>query len=447
MRHSTVLPIARVLAVLIATCLLIPAPARAADRPPTGALAPEAGKQRIQQHRTAQATLTLTGVDGKPLANAAVTIRQTRHQFLFGCNGFGIKPADTSELQQAYHARFAEILNFATMPFYWGAYENAEGKPGVERVRAMAQWCAERGIATKGHPLCWQQVAPKWLEGKPLEDVYKLQLARVTRDVAAFPGLIDTWDVVNEAVAMPNYKGETTPIPAMATKVGVAELLKQCFANARAANPKATLLLNDYDTSPKFEKLIADCLAAQMPIDVIGIQSHQHTAVWGGAKAWEVCERFARFGKPLHFTETTFISAEPRKDMRWGGPNFTDWLSSPEGEEKQAKRVEEFYTTLFSHPAVQAITWWDFSDRGAWLGAPAGLVRKDMTPKPAYDVLKRLIKQEWWTAEVKGTTDAEGRVTFRGFLGDYAVETVGGAATFRLDRAGVAAAAAQVKRP
>jgi hypothetical protein len=73
---------------------------------------------------------------------------------------------------------------------------------------------------------------------------------------------------------------------------------------------------------------------------------------------------------------------------------------------------------LFSHPAVEAITWWDFSDDGAWQGAPAGLLRKDLSPKPAYETLQRLIKHQWWT-NVEATTDVHGKATFRGFHGDY----------------------------
>ena len=51
--------------------------------------------------------------------------------------------------------------------------------------------------------------------------------------------------------------------------------------------------------------------------DVIGIQSHMHGGYWGAARTWEVCERFARFGKPLHFTETTVVSG-PKKDADVG---------------------------------------------------------------------------------------------------------------------------------
>ena len=59
--------------------------------------------------------------------------------------------------------------------------------------------------------------------------------------------------------------------------------------------------------------------------DVIGIQSHMHGGTWAG-RTWEVCERFAQFGMPLHFTETTIVSAQDR-------PTGT---TTPEGERDQA---------------------------------------------------------------------------------------------------------------
>jgi len=91
----------------------------------------------------------------------------------------------------------------------------------------------------------------------------------------------------------------------------------------------------------------------------------------------------------------------------------------------------------FSHPAVEAITWWDFTDQNAWQRAPAGLIREDMTPKPAYDELKRLIKGQWWT-QAETTTNAGGAARFRGFLGEYEVSAqIDGkklTGTFRLDK-------------
>ena len=76
---------------------------------------------------------------------------------------------------------------------------------------------------------------------------------------------------------------------------------------------------------------------------------------------------------------------------------------------------------LFSHPSVEAITWWNLTDRHAWMQAPSGLLDKEMSPKPAYKVLKKLIREDWWT-EATLTTDANGRASFRGFCGQYELD-------------------------
>src|SRR5208283_627808 len=152
--------------------------------------------------------------------------------------------------------------------------------------------------------------------------------------------------------------------------------------------------------------------------------------VWPNGQIWKVCERFARFGVPLHFTETTILSGDRVWDKTRGRP----WPSTSEGEAYQAREVARFYTMLFSHPAVAGITWWDFSDFHAWKGAPAGLVRTDMSPKPAYEALKRLIKGKWWTrAELKSGPDGTARL--RGFLGEYRITVTAGERTATLEAA------------
>jgi endo-1,4-beta-xylanase len=400
---------------------------------PWDPLGSEAIQRRIETHRMAAVALTVLGADGRPLADAPVLLRQTRHQFLFGCNAFTLNLPD-ADRQKRYRDRFQSLFNYATLPFYWGAYEAKQEEPQLERLRAMARWCAEHGIKVKGHPLCWQQVEPGWLAGKSCDETLSLQLRRIRRDVAAFAGLVDIWDVVNEAVSMPRHSRPPAQVGDMCARVGQLPLIRQAFAAARSADPRVVLAINDYDISSSYEALLRDSLAAAPEIGVIGIQSHMHQKYWGGRFTWEICQRFARLGKPLQFTEITILAGPRRAGLDYS-KNYTDWLGTPGSEEDQADQAAELYTVLFSHPAVEAITWWDFSDHDSWLGAPSGLLRSDMTPRPAYTRLHQLIKDRWWT-EVRIRTNAAGVATFRGFLGDYAIESASGCGNFRLESSG-----------
>lgn len=204
------------------------------------------------------------------------------------------------------------------------------------------------------------------------------------------------------------------------------------FEEAKAANPDATLLLNDFNTSIAYEILIDGALQAGAPIDVIGIQSHQHQGYWGAEKLHKVLERYAQFGKPIHFTENTFVSGDliPAHIVDLNDFQVTEWPSTPEGEERQMQQTEEMYRILFEHPLVEAVTGWDFAD-GMWLGAPSGVIHKDNSLKPVYKRLKELIKGEWWT-ETEICTDQGGYAEAEGFKGDYVLEMGDRKASLRL---------------
>lgn len=375
---------------------------------------------RIEKYRKANAEVRVTGARGQPVPGAQVRVEQTRHAFLFGCNIylFG-RLGDEPRLERAYRARFAELFNYATTGFYWGSYEPLRGHPAYAYTDTVAAWCAERGITLKGHPLLWNTMPPRWLP-EDLEEIHRLAIQRVSDCVSRFRGKIDIWDVVNEPThvdrASPQFQNRFTD---MWLKAGVVELTREALAAARRANPNGTLLVNDYLLLPRdgrsFDQVLGQLTDEHgRPLyDAIGLQSHMHAGYWGARKLWEVCERYAGFGVPLHFTETTILSGPPR-------PGEEGWPSTAEGEERQAEQAAEFYTVLFSHPAVQAITWWDLSDNRAWQRAPAGLLRTDMCPKPAYLRLEQLVRKAWWT-RLSARTDAQGLVRFRGFLGAYRV--------------------------
>jgi endo-1,4-beta-xylanase len=88
--------------------------------------------------------------------------------------------------------------------------------------------------------------------------------------------------------------------------------------------------------------------------------------------------------------------------------------------------VRHFYTAAFAYPKVESITWWDLSDRFALRNAPAGLLKADLSAKPAYKVLERLINHLWRT-DAAGRTGPDGRIGVRAFFGTYRITVRQGA--------------------
>ncbi|WP_220035068.1 endo-1,4-beta-xylanase [Georgenia satyanarayanai] len=406
-------------------------------------------------HRTAHATVTVRDADGAPLTDTDVTVEQVRHRFAFGNIGFDLIPLANGETSgpvenvfggaapdQGEHlaALWLDVFNTATLPFYWAGFEPERGRPDTERLLRTARWFQDRGVAVKGHPLAWHTLAPDWLRELPTAEVAEVLRARIRREVGDFAGVVDTWDAINEVVIMPVFVNEEheNAITRLCREQGRVPTVRLAFEEARATNPSATLLLNDFDLSSDYERLIEDVLEAGVRVDALGLQTHMHQGYWGEEKMLAMVDRFARFGLPLHLTENTLLSGDlmPPEIVDLNDYQVPSWPSTPEGEERQADEIVRHYRSLLSHPSVQAITYWGITDDGAWLGAPAGLVRGDGTPKPAYDALRRLVKEEWWLPATTLRTDGEGRVRVSGFLGDYELRVGGASGTVALDEAG-----------
>ncbi|MCC6796946.1 MAG: endo-1,4-beta-xylanase [Candidatus Hydrogenedentes bacterium] len=321
-----------------------------------------------------------------------------RHKFLFGCNIFGFDDFESEVENDLYKKRFEEVFNYATTGFYWASYERERGKPNYAHTDKIVAWCAERGIKLKGHPLLWDHAAakPQWANGQP--DI-NTQQKRVREIVGRYKGKIAFWEVVNE----PSH---VNGVP-----------IDGPYRWAREADPSARLIINDYEVMangyPPFFKLLHNAARNAIPFDGIGIQAHEpRTMRFPLDSVKATLDKYATLGKAIHITEFTPTSAGARMT---GAKASGVW-----NEQSQAEYAEQFYTVCFAHPAVAAITWWDLCDAKSWLKG-GGLLRHDLSPKPAYETLRRLIKDEWHT-KIKGVTNDRGEFQFTGFFGAYDVE-------------------------
>jgi GH35 family endo-1,4-beta-xylanase len=376
------------------------------------------------RHREVDASVLVLDAAGQPLRDRDLTVAQTRHEFGFGCTAPGV-PGEHALTQ------WLDVFDTATLQFYWGRYEPEPGQTQVDTLTRQARALAERGARLKGHPLVWHTVKAPWVDRLTLDEAERALRGRIRREVGDFAGLIGTWDVVNEAVIMPRFENEPdgvrNAITRLCEKYGRVEFIRMAVDEVRSADPDAVLVLNDFDLGPEYERLISDLLDAGVRVDAFGLQSHMHQGFRGEEQVHDICERFARFGLPLHWTETSLVSGDLMP------PHIDDlndyvvdrWPSTPEGELRQADEIVRHSRTLVEHPSVAAITYWGFDDATAWLNAPSGLIRRDGSPKPAYDALRDLVRGEWWLEQVPMRTDAEGRIRLRAFAGDFTLTAEG----------------------
>jgi GH35 family endo-1,4-beta-xylanase len=380
-----------------------------------------------------QKKLRVLAKDGSVMAGKSVKVEMQRHEFLFGAGMFDavafasgeMKDAAQREAFEQMFEKWSVLMNNATLPFYWGGFEPEEGKPRNAQVMAGAKFLKEHGVTLKGHPLCWHTGCVNWLMNYSNADIIRKQVERIKRDVGYFAGTIDMWDVINEVVIMPIFDKYDNAITRICQELGRVKTVKTMFDAAHETNPDAKLLINDFNLSTNYQILIDGCLNSGVPIDEIGLQTHMHQGYMGKDRLEEVLARYEVFGKPMHFTEITLTSGliMPPEIDDLNDYQVEDWPSTPEFEDRQAKQFAEMYEILFSHPLVRTAYSWNFVD-GGWLNAPAGLLRKDGSTKPAYDALYELIRKNWWT-DTEVITDENGEAIIEGFRGDYKLTCCG----------------------
>ena len=376
--------------------------------------------QRIDRYRKADMEIVLENV--KP--GTPVTVEQISHDFLFGSNIFLFGQLDTPEKNKKYEDAFGNLFNAATIAFYWKELEPEKGKirfaadspycyrrPPTDPVVAF---CESKGLHTKGHAIIYGIRSwghPTWMP----EDrkVMEKEFERHVRDLAGRYGhRVENWDVVNECYDQAN-RGLMPD-----------DYTYKTFKWAMQYFPKdVTFNTNECDMhwgpTKRYVEIARNLIDRGIRVDNVGVQMHifkpeESRKIAEGTddgrlapeRLWATMECLTDIGRPIFISEVT-ISA----------PDET-----PKGLEIQKELTRNFYRLWFSHPSVAGITWWNLVDGGAAPGEPSfsGLFDKEMNPKPAYEVLDRLINHEWKTSFTE-KAPKDGVIRFRGFKGKYRI--------------------------
>ena len=385
----------------------------------------------IEKYRKGDFTLKFNNVCDK-----TVTIRQKKHKFLFGCTAFMLNSFEKQEKEPIFKEKFANLFNQAVVPFYWSDLEPTEGKvrfrkdsENIYRRPApdiVLEFCKEYGIEPKGHCLTWNGFVPDWLAKYTPEERKKILERRFKEIADEYADKIPSFDIVNESAS--NYNRGRKVLFENYDEFGLYLGGKYFPNNIKILNETNTAIWTNYTTEGKymaFNMQLKEFVAKKLPIDEIGLQYHIFRRseemenedirkdFLNAESMVEILDIFDAYGFPMHISEIT-IRGSGQKE---------------ENEEVQAYLVEQLYKTWFATRNMKSIVWWNMVD-GYAAYAPlgtnegenrcgGGLMRFDMTEKPAYKVLDRLINKEWKTELEVKVTDNEYK--FRGFYGDYEI--------------------------
>jgi GH35 family endo-1,4-beta-xylanase len=379
----------------------------------------------IERNRKGEVTLRVVDAAGKPVAGAAVAVRQKTHDFLFGCNAFVLGQLGSDERNRQYEELFTRICNFATVPIYWEGSEPKQGslryQEGCENIwrrpptDRFIPFGKKYGLTLKAHPMLWHGHNPNWLPRDPeaLKALYRKRFKELSERYAKD---IAIWEVVNESQicdkAYPLYAED---------RAYVAWAFREAAPLFGAAN---RLMINEITqfnerlpAENTYCQQIRGLLDQGIRINGIGLQFHiwfepklmDHYVAgerYLPARLLDVYEAFAAFSRPLYITEVTVPMPQ-----------------GAEGEAVQAKVLKDLYRLWFSTPAMAGVTYWNLGDSMAYdkeNTAAAGLIDKDLKPKASYLALDELVNHVW-RSNAEGKAGADGTLKFRGFFGTYEV--------------------------
>ncbi|CAN5386012.1 hypothetical protein BH09VER1_BH09VER1_07490 [soil metagenome] len=352
--------------------------------------------KRIEEIRKADITVVVKDAEGKIVPNATVDVNMTKHAFNWGA-AVTSRAFEHSAAAKPILENHQKLFNQGVpiTYFVWNLQETPEGKSGANKI---LKYFRDHDMTTRAHVLVWERMdhfPPDVQEMVKNKEADKLR-ARITKyvkdTVGEYKGRVDEWVVENEAV-------DNSQIRDILGEASIAEWFKA----AREADPSARLMINEnhleglkLDKSDRLLHLVDVIEKNGGKVDTIGIQGHAGSKPTAPETLMAYYNKLAATGKKLAITEYDFAS---------------------EDEQLKADYTRDLMTVVFSHPAFNCLTMWRF-----WDGQPqqrhSVVYANDWTMRPAGKVYEDLVFDQWWT-KVDGKTNAEGKFTTRGFLGNY----------------------------
>lgn len=287
---------------------------------------------------------------------------------------------------------FNSVTVAGFMPY--GPWTDGNSAINTKGYTDVTSWANSYGMRVHGHALIYptENVHCNWLQALPNNQVEAKLKQYVSTVTSATAGKVWVWDVVNEiigdagdqmdgdGVRTGDYRGGKF-YPYKEYSAMGQNYIANAFRWARAADPNAKLIINEYaseEINDKSTRLFNFCkkLKSQgVPIDGIGFQHHwidtRGIPDYNSIRA--NMQRFADAGFEIYMTEVDIASVQSYDPVNVP-PNGTQL-------ERQKGIFKSLLQLALDQPACKAYWMWDFADDQSWLqGTDRPLLYNTLAP-------------------------------------------------------------------
>jgi endo-1,4-beta-xylanase len=252
--------------------------------------------------------------------------------------------------------------------------ENEYYWKGADSIVAFAK---KHRLKMRGHTLCWHTQVPNWIfkteQGDTVTKEVLLQRLKdhITTVVNRYKGNIYAWDVVNEVI------DDNDSIFFRKTawyKITGEDFIAKAFEYAHAADPKAILFYNDYNTEnpkkrDKIFQMVKKLKDAGVPIHGVGLQGHWSINNPTQQELEKSIQMFSSLGLQVQITELDVSVYTGRQGGQMiQGQRDTSATFTPEMEQLQREKYKMAFEVFRKYrDKITGVTFWNVSDRYSWL--------------------------------------------------------------------------------